>query len=92
MPFRIALSGLNAAQTDLSVTANNIANTSTNGLKGSRAEFADLFAVSLQGVSAAPPAAVSASPPSRSSSPRAISIHRFEPGPRGQRLGHVHPQ
>jgi len=51
MPFRIALSGLNAAQTDLSVTANNIANTSTNGFKGSRAEFADLFAVSLQGVS-----------------------------------------
>jgi flagellar hook protein FlgE len=50
MPFRIALSGLNAAQTDLSVTANNIANTSTNGFKGSRAEFADLFAVSLQGV------------------------------------------
>ena len=51
MPFRIALSGLNAAQTDLSVTANNTANTSTNGFKGSRAEFADLFAVSLQGVS-----------------------------------------
>ena len=51
MPFRIALSGLNAAQADLSVTANNIANTSTNGFKGSRAEFADLFAVSLQGVS-----------------------------------------
>src|SRR5262252_2971237 len=51
MPFRIALSGLNAAQTDLNVTANNIANTSTTGFKGSRAEFADLFAVSLQGVS-----------------------------------------
>jgi len=51
MPFRIALSGLNAAQTDLNVTANNIANTSTNGFKGSRTEFADLFAVSLQGVS-----------------------------------------
>jgi flagellar hook protein FlgE len=51
MPFRIALSGLNAAQSDLNVTANNIANTSTNGFKGSRTEFADLFAVSLQGVS-----------------------------------------
>jgi len=51
MPFRIALSGMNAAQTDLGVTANNIANSSTNGFKGSRAEFADLFAVSLQGVS-----------------------------------------
>jgi flagellar hook protein FlgE len=52
MPFRIALSGLNAAQSDLNVTANNVANTATTGFKGSRAEFADLFAVSLQGVSA----------------------------------------
>lgn len=51
MPFRIALSGLNAAQTDLNVTAHNIANTSTTGFKGSRTEFADLYAVSLQGVS-----------------------------------------
>jgi flagellar hook protein FlgE len=51
MPFRIALSGLNAAQSDLNVTANNVANTATTGFKSSRAEFADLFAVSLQGVS-----------------------------------------
>ena len=51
MTFRIALSGLNAAQSDLDVTANNVANTATNGFKGSRTEFADLFAVSLQGVS-----------------------------------------
>lgn len=51
MPFRLALSGLNAAQADLSVTANNIANTGTTGFKGSRAEFAELFSVSPQGVS-----------------------------------------
>jgi flagellar hook protein FlgE len=51
MPFRLALSGLNAAQTDLTVTANNIANTATAGFKGSRAEFAELFSVSPQGVS-----------------------------------------
>src|SRR5688572_32429469 len=51
MSFRIALSGLNSAQADLNVTANNIANTSTTGFKGSRTEFADMFAVSLQGVS-----------------------------------------
>jgi len=51
MTFRIALSGLNAAQADLNVTANNIANTATTGFKGSRTEFADLFAVSLQGTS-----------------------------------------
>jgi len=51
MSFRIALSGLNAASSDLSVTANNIANTATTGFKTSRAEFAELFAVSPQGVS-----------------------------------------
>ncbi len=51
MPFRLALSGLNAASTDLSVTANNIANVATTGFKESRAEFADLFAVTQRGVS-----------------------------------------
>ena len=51
MPFRLALSGLNAAQADLTVTANNIANTATTGFKSSRAEFAELFSVSPQGVS-----------------------------------------
>jgi len=50
MPFRIALSGVNAAQTDLTVTANNIANVGTTGFKESRAEFADLFANTRQGV------------------------------------------
>jgi flagellar hook protein FlgE len=43
MAFNIALSGLNAASSDLEVTANNIANTGTTGFKGSRAEFAELF-------------------------------------------------
>ncbi|HET7269330.1 MAG TPA: flagellar hook protein FlgE [Rhodanobacteraceae bacterium] len=43
MPFNIALSGLNAASSDLEVTANNIANTNTAGFKGSRADFADVF-------------------------------------------------
>lgn len=42
MPFRIALSGLNAASKDLAVTGNNIANSSTNGFKQSRVEFADI--------------------------------------------------
>jgi flagellar hook protein FlgE len=51
MTFRLALSGLNAAQADLNVTANNIANSSTTGFKRSRAEFAELFAVSATGVS-----------------------------------------
>lgn len=50
MSFGIALSGLNAAQQDLNVTANNIANSSTTGFKQSRAEFAEMFAVSPYGV------------------------------------------
>ena len=51
MPFRIALSGLNTATTDLEVTGNNIANASTNGFKLSRAEFGDLYANSIQDTS-----------------------------------------
>ena len=50
MSFRVALSGLNAAQADLSVTANNIANANTSGFKQSRAEFADFFPVSAYGL------------------------------------------
>jgi flagellar hook protein FlgE len=34
---------LNAAQTDLSTTANNIANASTSGFKNGRAQFSDIF-------------------------------------------------
>lgn len=51
MPFRTALSGLNAASADLRVTGNNIANASTTGFKQSRAEFADVFAASSSGIS-----------------------------------------
>ena len=43
MSFRIALSGLNAASSDLDVISNNIANVSTTGFKKSRTEFADIF-------------------------------------------------
>ncbi|HEX5123724.1 MAG TPA: flagellar hook protein FlgE [Rhodanobacteraceae bacterium] len=49
MPFNVALSGLNAATADLEVISNNIANVNTTGFKGSRAEFADLFAASSVG-------------------------------------------
>ena len=48
MPFRVALSGLNAASSDLNVTANNIANANTIGFKSSRAEFSDVFAVGAE--------------------------------------------
>jgi flagellar hook protein FlgE len=50
MPFRIAISGIRAATGDLNVIGNNIANVNTAGFKGSRAEFADVFAVSNSGV------------------------------------------
>jgi len=49
MTFSTSLSGLNAASADLDVTSNNIANVATTGFKGSRAEFADVFAASALG-------------------------------------------
>lgn len=52
MPFQVSLSGLNAASSDLNVTANNVANVNTTGFKRSRANFMSLFATGLQSVSA----------------------------------------
>lgn len=51
MAFQTALSGLNGAQANLSVTGNNVANASTTGFKKSRAEFVDIYASSFGGVS-----------------------------------------
>lgn len=51
MSFSIALSGLNAASTDLNVISNNIANANTTGFKDSRAEFGDLIQGSVFAVS-----------------------------------------
>ncbi|MCC7329921.1 MAG: flagellar hook protein FlgE [Gammaproteobacteria bacterium] len=50
MSFQIALSGLNAASTDLQVTSNNIANANTTGFKASRAEFADVYSGEAIGI------------------------------------------
>jgi flagellar hook protein FlgE len=50
MSLNIALTGLNAATQDLSVTSNNLANAQTVGFKGSRAEFGDIFASTQTGV------------------------------------------
>lgn len=44
MSFFTSLSGLKAAQTDLNVISNNVANTNSTGFKKSRALFGDLFA------------------------------------------------
>jgi flagellar hook protein FlgE len=52
MPFRIALSGLNAASTDLRVMGNNVANASTTGFKTSRTAFGDIYATTNLGVAA----------------------------------------
>jgi flagellar hook protein FlgE len=51
MAFFTAISGLNAAAKNLDVTGNNIANANTVGFKGSRAEFSDVYAASVSGVS-----------------------------------------
>lgn len=49
MSFNTGLSGIRAANTDLSVTGNNIANASTTGFKTSRAEFGDVYTSTLLG-------------------------------------------
>ncbi|MFT7774862.1 flagellar hook protein FlgE [Roseateles sp.] len=49
MSFQQGLSGLNSASRNLDVIGNNIANSGTYGAKSSRAEFADVYAASLNG-------------------------------------------
>lgn len=49
MPFRSALSGINAASSELRVIGNNVSNASTTGFKQSRANFADVYASSSSG-------------------------------------------
>ncbi|MDG1199990.1 MAG: flagellar hook-basal body complex protein, partial [Porticoccaceae bacterium] len=46
MSFYTSLTGLNAASKELSVTANNIANSGTSSFKRSDADFGDIFASS----------------------------------------------
>lgn len=47
MSFGLGLSGLNAASSELNVTANNIANVGTTGFKYSRGEFYDVYSLSV---------------------------------------------
>ncbi len=51
MTFEIALTGINAASAQLEVISHNIANNATNGFKRSRAEFADVYALTATGTS-----------------------------------------
>lgn len=50
MSFNQAVSGLNAASTNLDVIGNNIANSATAGFKSATASFADMFAGSQVGM------------------------------------------
>ena len=47
MSFNTALSGIQAASSDLGIIGNNIANSATTGFKSSRAEFSDVYASSV---------------------------------------------
>lgn len=53
MNFQQGLSGLNASSKNLDVIGNNIANANTYGAKASRAEFADMYANSVNGLTTA---------------------------------------
>src|ERR1700742_140144 len=52
MSFQQGLSGLNAAEKNLEVIGNNVANSNTYGEKSARAEFADMYAAAMTGSSA----------------------------------------
>jgi len=49
MSLQVALTGINAASTELNSISNNIANNATTGFKKSRVEFSDVFAQSAFG-------------------------------------------
>jgi flagellar hook protein FlgE len=49
MSFQQGLSGLNATSKNLEVIGNNVANANTYGFKAARAEFADMYATSMNG-------------------------------------------
>ena len=57
MGFETALSGLKSSAVNLQTIGNNIANSQTVGFKQSRAEFADVYASSIGGVSKTQPGA-----------------------------------
>lgn len=54
MGFQQGLSGLNSSSKSLDVVGNNIANSQTVGFKSGQAQFADVYAASLNGAGATP--------------------------------------
>ena len=63
-----AISGLEAHQTMLDVTANNLANVDTIGYKAQRTTFVDQLSETLSAADAAPTGSTAAPTPSRSAS------------------------
>ena len=53
MSFSSGLSGIAAANKDLKITGNNVANASTVGFKTSRAEFGDAYTATILGTGGA---------------------------------------
>ena len=93
MSFNIALTGLNAATQDLSVTSNNLANVATVGFKGSRAEFGDLFASTQTGVASTAVGNGVPRPGSRPAvQPGQHRDDRQQPRPRDQRQRLLHAE
>ena len=70
MSFNIGLSGLYAANKQLDVTGNNIANVATTGFKSSRAEFEDVYSATAWVPAARPSATACVWPTFPSSSAR----------------------
>jgi len=54
MSFNVALSGIQAATSELSIVGNNVANASTHGFKNSKAVFADVYAATALGTGSTP--------------------------------------
>lgn len=72
MAFSQAVSGLNAAATNLDVIGNNIANSATYGFKSGSASFADMFAGSKVGLGVKVAGITQTSPTGRPPTPVAV--------------------
>ena len=90
MAFSQAVSGLNAAATNLDVIGNNIANSATYGFKSGTASFADMFAGSKVGLGVKV-AGITHDYQHRARSGRCYQPERFFPSGRQQRFGVLQP-
>lgn len=95
MAFSQAVSGLNAAATNLDVIGNNIANSATYGFKSGTASFADMFAGSKVGLGVKLPVSPRTLPMARLPTPGEVwtllSARTVFPSGRQQRFGVLQP-